>query len=99
MIRRSPLLLAFAILVGACQGLTEPDLAELGEPFWLRHGRSVVIPTTTGTLRFTEILEEPASVAIGGFVVRLLDIAPAATVADPTKDPEFHPRLVITAVR
>src|SRR5688572_8281714 len=58
MIRRSPLLLAFAILFGACQGLTEPQVVQLGEPFWLGAGKVAIIPTSAGALRFDEILED-----------------------------------------
>ena len=58
MVRRSPLLLAFAVLFGACQGLTEPPVAQFGEPFWLDYGKTVVIPASTGTLHFTQLLED-----------------------------------------
>jgi hypothetical protein len=56
--RRSPLLLALALLFGGCQALTAPPVAELGEPFWLGYREVVVVPTSAGTLRFAELLED-----------------------------------------
>lgn len=58
MIRRSPLLLAFAVLFGGCTGLFAPQTAELGQPFWLGYHEAVILPTSAGTIRFAELIED-----------------------------------------
>ena len=102
MIRRSPLLLASALLFGACQGVLAPQTAGLGEPFWLGYHETVIVPTSAGTIRFTEVLEDsrcPSDDFALGFVIELLDVDPPRSHSDPAPLSRYRARLLITAVR
>lgn len=46
------------MLFGACHGLLAPQTAELGEPLWLGYHETVIVPTSAGTIRFAEVLED-----------------------------------------